>query len=87
MMVGIAEFNADVGIAGGKIVDIGRLNSSTKRMINVDGRRGAGRSTRTPTRCSCSGSPAPRRVSRGVTSVDRQLRAELGAGKPEDRRR
>jgi N-acyl-D-amino-acid deacylase len=34
---GLPSFNADVGIAGSKIVDIGRLNGSAKRMINVDG--------------------------------------------------
>jgi N-acyl-D-aspartate/D-glutamate deacylase len=34
---GLPSFNADVGIADGKIVDIGRLTDSAKRTINVDG--------------------------------------------------
>ncbi|MBM4260532.1 MAG: amidohydrolase family protein [Deltaproteobacteria bacterium] len=34
---GLPSFNADVGIADGKIVDIGRLNGAAKRTLNVDG--------------------------------------------------
>lgn len=31
------SFNGDVGVAGGRIVDIGRLNGSAKRTLKVDG--------------------------------------------------
>ncbi len=34
---GMPSFNSDVAIADGKIVEIGRLNGSAKRILNVDG--------------------------------------------------
>ena len=34
---GMPGINGDVGIAGGKIVEIGRLNGNAKRTLNVDG--------------------------------------------------
>jgi N-acyl-D-aspartate/D-glutamate deacylase len=34
---GMPGYNGDVGIADGKIIDIGRLNSNAKRTLNVDG--------------------------------------------------
>lgn len=34
---GLPSFSADVGVAGGKIVEIGRLNGNAKRTLNVDG--------------------------------------------------
>ena len=34
---GMPSYYADVGISGGKIVEIGRLNGSAKRTLNVDG--------------------------------------------------
>ncbi len=34
---GLPSFNADLGVAGGKIVEIGRLNGNSKRTLNVDG--------------------------------------------------
>jgi N-acyl-D-amino-acid deacylase len=34
---GLPSYNADVAIAGGKIVEIGRLNGGSKKIINVDG--------------------------------------------------
>jgi N-acyl-D-amino-acid deacylase len=34
---GMPSFNADVAIAGGKIVEIGRINAGAKRTLNVDG--------------------------------------------------
>ncbi|MGH7928057.1 MAG: amidohydrolase family protein, partial [Candidatus Binatia bacterium] len=34
---GLPSYNADVAVANGKIVDIGRLNGGAKRTINVDG--------------------------------------------------
>ena len=34
---GLPSFHGDVAIADGKIVEIGRLNGSAKRTLNVDG--------------------------------------------------
>jgi N-acyl-D-aspartate/D-glutamate deacylase len=34
---GLPSYNADVGVAGGKIIEIGRLNGNAKRTLNVDG--------------------------------------------------
>jgi len=34
---GLPSFNADVGVAGGKIVEIGRLNGNARRTLIVDG--------------------------------------------------
>ena len=34
---GMPSYNGDIGIADGKIVDMGRLNGSAKRTLNVDG--------------------------------------------------
>lgn len=34
---GLPSFNADVGVAGGKIVEIGRLNGNARRTLNVAG--------------------------------------------------
>jgi len=34
---GMPSHNGDIGIANGKIVDIGRLNNAAKRTLNVDG--------------------------------------------------
>src|SRR2546430_3735453 len=34
---GMPSYNGDIGIAAGKIVEIGRLNGGAKRTLNVDG--------------------------------------------------
>src|SRR5688572_5417336 len=34
---GMPSYNGDIGIADGKIADMGRLNGSAKRTLNVDG--------------------------------------------------
>ena len=34
---GLPSFNADIGIAAGKIAAIGRLNDSAKQTLDVDG--------------------------------------------------
>jgi len=34
---GMPSYNGDIGIAAGKIVEIGRLNGGAKRTLNLDG--------------------------------------------------
>ena len=81
---GLPSFNGDVGIAGGKIVDIGRLNGSANRTLNVDGLAVAPGFIDPHTHLDAAALVGPARhfvmLSRRYFGGCRQLRFELGAG-------